>query len=266
MRRSLHGSVATVTSPTPFTGVGVALVTLFDEDGELDVPATAAHALRLVEAGIRAVVVSGSTGEAAALSAEERVSLLEGVREAVPDGVPVLAGTGAPSARQAIARTLSAQEHGADGVLVLSPPGVADPEPYYEVVTRAAGDLPVLAYHFPAVSPPGISVEALARLPVAGLKDSSGDPDRLLAELDWGRPLYTGSSALLALAGPIGCAGAILALANIEPEGCAAAFAGDAGAQRRLAAAHRAAHVAFPRGLKELMAARFGTSPVSRIG
>ncbi|MDQ1498933.1 MAG: 4-hydroxy-tetrahydrodipicolinate synthase, partial [Actinomycetota bacterium] len=47
-----------------FSGVGVALVTLFDDDGEIDVGATAAHAARLVEQGIQAVLVSGSTGEA----------------------------------------------------------------------------------------------------------------------------------------------------------------------------------------------------------
>jgi len=101
---------------------------------------------------------------------------------------------------------------------------------------------------------------------VAGIKDSSGDPDRLLAELEWGRPVYTGSSAILSFAGPLGCAGAILSLANIEPEGCIAAFSGDPAAQRRLAAAHRAGRADFPRGLKEMMAARFGTSPVSRMG
>lgn len=249
-----------------FRGVGVALVTLFDEDGEIDVPATAAHAARLVERGIRGVLVSGSTGEAPALSAEERVLLLEGVRDAVPDDVPVLAGTGAPSARQAAALTLSAKEHGADAVLVLSPPRVADPSSYYDVVARAAGDLPVLAYHFPKSSEPGIPVEVLPKLPVAGLKDSSGDPDRLLAELDWGKPLYTGSSALLSFAGPLGCAGAILALANVEPDGCITAFTGDPDAQRRLAGAHLASRLDFPRGLKEMMAARFGTSPVCRMG
>lgn len=249
-----------------FTGVGVALVTLFDEDGEIDAPATAAHAARLVGCGVRAVLVSGSTGEAAALSAEERVLLLEAVRDAVPDHVPVLAGTGAPSARQAAALTLSAKEHGADAVLVLSPPRVTDPSAYYDIVGRAAGDLPVLAYHYPKASEPGIPVDVLPKLPVCGLKDSSGDPDRLLAELDWGKPLYTGSSAILSFAGPLGCAGAILSLANVEPEGCIAAFTGDAAAQRRLAAAHAASRVDFPRGLKEMMAARFGTSPVGRMG
>ena len=251
---------------TLFTGVGVALVTLFDEDGEIDVAATAAHATDLVERGVQAVLVSGSTGEAPALTAEERVLLLEGVRDAVPDHVPVLAGTGAPSARQAVALTLSAKEHGADAVLVLSPPRVADPSPYYDVVVRSAGELPVLAYHFPKASEPGIPVEILPKLPVSGLKDSSGDPDRLLAELDCGKPLYTGSSALLSFAGPLGCAGAILSLANVEPDGCIAAFTGNAAAQRRLAPAHQASRIDFPRGLKEMMAARFGTSPVCRMG
>ena len=249
----------------PFVGVGVALATLFDDDGDLDAEATAFHAVRLVGLGVRAVVVAGSTGEAATLSPEERVTLLSAVRDAVPDPVPVLAGTGAPSARQAAALTLSAREHGADGVLVLSPPRVDDPRPYYELVARSAGNLPLLAYHYPRASAPGIPVEMLADLPVTGLKDSSGDPDRLLEELAWGRPLYTGSSAILALAGPLGCAGAILALANVEPEMCVAAFDGDAKAQRALAGAHRAARTNFPRGLKELMEARFGTSTVNRI-
>lgn len=250
----------------PFTGVGVALATLFDEEGELDVAATATHAARLVDLGVRAVVVAGSTGEAFALSPEERVLLLVAVREAVPDPVPVIAGTGAPSTRQAGALTRSAREHGANGVLVLSPPGVADPRSYYEAVAQAAADVPVLAYHYPNVSPPGVPLDVLGDLPVAGLKDSSGDPNRLLEELEFAIPLYTGSSAILALAGPLGCAGAILSLANVEPEECASAFAGDAKAQRRLASAHHQAHISFPRGLKELMAKRFGTSTVARMG
>ena len=88
-----------------FTGVGVALATLFDEAGELDAKATAGHAATLVELGVRAVVVAGSTGEAAALTATERVALLTETRRAVPAGVPVIAGTGAPSAKQAAALT-----------------------------------------------------------------------------------------------------------------------------------------------------------------
>jgi dihydrodipicolinate synthase/N-acetylneuraminate lyase len=256
--------------PQPlFSGVGVALVTLFRGDGRLDAPATATHAGCLVGLGIRAVVVAGTTGEASTLDRGERTELLAAVRAAIPPGtgVPVIAGTGAPSARQAAALTCDAREGGADGVLVLSPPGSSDVAPYYEAVAGAAAGMPVLAYHFPAVSPPGIPVPVLARLPVQGCKDSSGDADRLLETVDvWDGPLYVGSSSLLALAGPLGCAGAILALANAEPEGCIAAFAGDAAAQRALAPAHRQALMRFPAGIKALTAARFATPTATRLG
>ena len=253
----------------PFTGVGVALVTLFDEQGDLDAPATADHAARLVELGVQAVVVAGSTGEAASLSPDERVALLDAVRAAVDTstGVPVIAGTGAPSARQAVALTAAACDHGADGVLALSPPGAPDPRPHYDAVAKAAGAVPVLAYHWPALSPPGIALSLLPELPVVGCKDSSGEADRLLAALtSYDQPLYVGSSALLALAGPLGCAGAILALANAHPEGCIAAFSGDAGAQLGLAEGHREAVGSFPRGIKAMTAERFGTSTVTRMG
>ena len=249
-----------------FTGVGVALATFFDEDGEIDARATADHASTLVELGLRAVVVAGSTGEAASLAPEERVALLEAVRAAVPAGIPVLQGTGAPSARQAAAFTRDARDHGADAVLTLSPPGPHDPRRYYEAVVAAAGDLPVLAYHYPQVSPPGLPVEVLGELPVRGLKDSTGDPDRLLNELETFRGwLYVGAAPMLALAGPLGCAGAILALANAEPELCIAAFAGDATAQRQLTPSHQATKQDFPHGMKELVAKRFGTPTATRL-
>jgi 4-hydroxy-tetrahydrodipicolinate synthase len=249
-----------------FSGVGVALATFFDEGGEVDAKATADHASTLVELGVRAVVVAGSTGEAASLAPEERVALLEAVRAAAPSGIPVLQGTGAPSARQAAALTRDARDHGADAVLTLSPPGTHDPRPYYQAVAEAAGDLPVLAYHFPRASLPGLEVGILNDLPVRGVKDSSGDPDRLLSELETFRGwLYVGAAAVLALAGPLGCAGAILALANAEPELCIAAFAGDAAAQRQLTPSHVASRHDFPHGLKELVAKRFGTPTTTRF-
>jgi 4-hydroxy-tetrahydrodipicolinate synthase len=154
-----------------FTGVGVPLVTLFDDDGEVDAKATADHAARLVELGMRAVVVAGSTGEAVSLTSAERISLLTEVRRAVPTGTPVLAGTGAPSRRQAVALTRAAVDQGADGLLALSPAGAVNLRGYYDAVAGAAGDVPVLAYHYPKVSPPGVPVELLNELPIQGLKD-----------------------------------------------------------------------------------------------
>jgi 4-hydroxy-tetrahydrodipicolinate synthase len=150
-------------------------------------------------------------------------------------------------------------------VLALSPPHEDDVRPHYEALAARAGDLAVLAYHFPAVSPPGIPVEVLAELPIAGVKDSSGDAGRLVAELGaYDGPLYVGSSAYLALAGPLGATGAILSLANTDPEGCIAALAGDMEAQKALLPGHRESRVDFPAGLKRRLARLAGTSAAVR--
>lgn len=248
-----------------FRGAGVALVTIFGHDGEIDPVATGKLATDLVARGIQGVVVAGTTGEAATLNEHERAVLVEAVRNAVPAAIPVLAGTGAASARQAAALTRNAISAGADAVLAWPPPGSADLAGYYAAVAGAAGGRPVLAYHFPRVSAPGVPVAALGKLPVAGVKDSSGDPDRLLDEVAhyWGAT-YVGSSALLALAGPMGAAGAILALANIEPERCVAAFAGDAAAQLALADSHLEVQRGGVAALKAVLAADRGTPAVTR--
>ena len=89
---------------------------------------------------------------------------------------------------------------------------------------------------------------------------------RLLATLDrWDGWLYTGSAPLTMSAGLLGCTGAILALANAEPELCADAFSGSPQAQRQLTPGHLAASRSFPDGLKHLVAERFGTSEVARM-
>jgi 4-hydroxy-tetrahydrodipicolinate synthase len=117
----------------------------------------------------------------------------------------------------------------------------------------------------PAISPPGLPLDQLNKLPIQGIKDSSLDPRRLLAELDlFHGPIYTGADSLLSYAGPLGCTRALGALANVEPELSIAAFQGDATAQRRLAPIERTALEQFPLGLKKLMHEQFGTS--IRIG
>jgi len=249
-----------------FTGVGVALVTLFRPDGALDAPATADLAGQLAGLGLRCILVAGTTGEAATLTPAEREELVGAVRAAVPAGVVVLAGTGAPTGRQAAELTRRAFAAGADAVLALSPPGVADPRRYYETVAEAASG-PLLAYHFPGAAQPGIPVDLLAELPVSGLKDSSADAARLLHERQvFGGDLYTGATSLLGLSATIGAAGGLVAAANTAPEDCLAAFAGDGAAQVRVAAVDRASAADFPAGYKRVTAERFGTSVVTRVG
>lgn len=249
-----------------FRGVGVALVTLFDDAGEVDTASTAALAVELVGHGVAAVVIAGSTGEAATLDTAERAALTAGVRAVVPVTVPVITGTGAPSARQAVHHTEAAVCAGADGVLVLSPPASGDLDAYFGQVVAAAGGVPVLGYHFPAMSAPGIPLEALpglAELGVAGVKDSSGEPQRMLRTLDeFAGDLYVGSAWMLSAAGPLGATGAILAVANAEPEMSIRAFGGDVDAQRALTAANRRA--TGPAGVKTMLGER-GWSARTRI-
>ena len=76
---------------------------------------------------------------------------------------------------------------------------------------------------------------------MVGIKDSTGDPVRLAIEIDQTRSgVYTGSAALLLQAAAMGATGAILALANVDPEGCTQAWEGDGACQRELVNGHRA--------------------------
>ena len=253
--------------PPLWHGVAVALVTLFDpESGQVDTAATAKLAASLVDAGIRAVLVAGSTGEADALTDAERLDLLAAVTDACPR-VPVIAGASGDWTGQAVSRVRQAAGAGADAVLVAPPRRGLDLAGHFAAVAEAAGGVPVMAYHFPGVAGGEVPVDALASLPIAGIKDSTGSPERLLAELDaWDRWTYVGSAPLAGYAGWLGATGAILAAANAAPEDAVAAFGGDPGAQRRLLTTHRAAQSRFPHGLKLAVADRFGTPVASRLG
>jgi 4-hydroxy-tetrahydrodipicolinate synthase len=255
-------------SPTKpvFHGVAVALVTFFDNRGHVDVSATANHAAHLAQRGVRAVVIAGTTGEATHLSMKERLQLLDAVKAAVPGHVPVILGTGAlPAGVSSPDLTRRAAEHGATAALVLSP-AHGDVREFYGEVVSAAGSMPVLAYHYPALSgTAGISIEDLKAIKVAGIKDSTGDAERMLEELaHGGKPVYAGSAANTAYAGLLGCTGAILAVANLEPELCMDAFAGNVRAQKDLLPYHQIVVHQGVKGIKEELARRFGTSTVCR--
>ena len=101
-----------MSAPHPvFRGIGVALVTLFDAHRRVDYAGTAELAVRLVELGVDALVVAGTTGEADALDDDERLRLFAAVREVAPD-TPVVGGTGAASTHQATRLTARAGEPG----------------------------------------------------------------------------------------------------------------------------------------------------------
>lgn len=248
-----------------FSGVGVALVTLFDSSGAVDVDASAAHAAKLVELGVSALIVAGTTGEPMALDRAERVALIEAVRS-VAEGRPVIAGTGDQTTRQAVQLTRDAIHAGADAVLALSPPAPVEVSDYYRAVVAEAGGTPVLAYHFPKVSSPGVDPGLLDGLGVVGVKDSSGDPRTMFAMLRlFGGAYYPGSAFLVSLAAASGASGAILAVANMAPELAVRAFDGDQDAQRELADVELSLTGNRWAAIKVATAERFGTSTYTRM-
>lgn len=241
-----------------------ALLTLFDDDGRLLLEETAALATILLEDGAQGFLVAGSAGEFWTLEDSERIELVAAVRHAIPDAVPVLAhvGGGIDEARVASLAKRSI-DAGADAVLALAD-DVRDLHRYYAALVRAANGIPALAYHLPAFGSV-IPVEQLADLGVTGIKDSSGDAVRFSSEiLQFPLGTYTGSPALLNLGGELGAAGAITGVANLRPSWCAAAWQGDAQAQREVCRLYLTTRTRFPRALKEAASERWGTPTHSR--
>src|SRR3546814_18404208 len=113
---------------------------------------------------------------------------------------------------------------------------------------------------------PGLSVDVLGQLPVAGVKDSSGEAERLLLECDaLPTGVYTGSPALVQLAAATGCSGAILGLANVDPDGCSRAWAGDGAVKRDLLSVHPGQSLPRLVGLNRTLCVPPGTNPGPRL-
>ena len=218
----------------PFSGIGVALVTLFTDELAVDYSKTAVFARELVDRGMRAVLVCGTTGQAEALTTEERVTLVSAVVDVVGNDAYVIAGTGAPTAERVFAEIRAAVETGVAAVLVPPPADVGSFSDFYAQVNEAAKEKPVFAYNIPSRYQE-IPLDVVDQLPgVVAHKDSSGDLGRLEMSVRDGLTVYTGATGLVYDAGRIGAAGALLGSANAFPELAIAAFDGGVEAQQQL--------------------------------
>lgn len=165
-----------------FGSVCVAMVTPFDSDGELDVVAGRDLAAHLVEQGIDALVLAGTTGESPTTTDEEKVALLKAVREEVGDKARIIAGAGSNDTRHAVAMAKSAAEAGADGLLVVTPyyskPSQAGVEAHFRAVAEAT-DLPVCLYDIPGRSGIPIDSDTIRKLAevdtIQAVKDAKGN-------------------------------------------------------------------------------------------
>jgi dihydrodipicolinate synthase/N-acetylneuraminate lyase len=214
-------------------GIYPALITFYDERERVDAEASAAHAARLVDAGVDGLVVCGSTGEFHLLSLDERRALLEAVAGAASGRVSLTVHVGAPTTRATCELASHAAEHGAEAVLVVTPyynrVGADEQRAYLRAVADAAGGLPVLAYTMPKMAGDRYPVELLAELArdgvVHGVKESGDELARLLSILEAapeGFAAFAGSAPLCAPCLLAGGHGGVLALANVAPEACVA--------------------------------------------
>jgi 4-hydroxy-tetrahydrodipicolinate synthase len=213
------------------SGSITALATPFDTAGEIDLDAWRRLLDAQLAGGTRGIVVAGSTGEAAALSDQEFVTLVRAAAAHVAGRIPVLACTGLSNTAKTIAQTRLARDAGADAALVVTPPYVR-PTPeglvaHYTAVA-AQGGLPVVLYNVPGRTGCDMQPETVARLAqvdnIIGLKEARGDEARWQALY----PLASAKFALLSGDDPTflramsgGAAGVISVASNVVP----AAFA-----------------------------------------
>jgi 4-hydroxy-tetrahydrodipicolinate synthase len=234
----------------------VAIVTPMHEDGSLDLPRYRQLIDWHVASGTAAIVAVGTTGESPTVDVDEHATLIRVAVEHAAGRVPVIAGTGGNSTREAIDLTRHAAQAGASASLQVVPyynkPGQEGLYRHFRAVAES-GALPVILYNVPGRTVADLSNDTVVRLAqvpgIIGLKDATGDMPRatdLLDRLPESFALYSGNDdsalALMALGGH----GVISVTANVAPAQmaamCAAALAGDiVGARelnRRLLALH----------------------------
>jgi len=209
------------------TGIIPAMVTPFTRAGKVDFNGIKTNVDFLVDSGVSCIMCLGSTGEAATMTKEECIRVIEAVVKAADGRVPIMAGTGATGTREVIERTREAKDAGADSVMIVTP--------FYEIPTQEGlyrhyatiaekVAIPIVLYNIPPHTNVEIGLNTLARLAeidhIVALKDSSGNLSyfaevmRLVGDKI---SVLTGGDDITLPCFALGCAGAILALANIAP-------------------------------------------------
>ena len=225
-----------------FTGAGVAIVTPFKENGDVNYDKLGEIIDYQIENGTDSIVIVGTTGEASTLSHEEHVECIRYAVEKTAKRVPVVAGTGSNCTETAIYLTKEAEKAGADAALVVTP--------YYNKATQKglinhfgtvakSTNLPIILYNVPGRTGCNILPATAAAMVkeydnIVGMKDATGNMaqsietmERCQGDID----LYSGEDGLIVPLMSIGGKGVISVLSNVAPrdthEICAKYLAGD---------------------------------------
>ena len=169
-----------------FGRILTAMVTPFHNDGSVNYKAAGALARHLVANGSDGLVVSGSTGEAATLNAQEKIRLFAAVMDAVGDHATVIAGTGSNDTRASIPITQEAEKLGVHGAMLVGPyynkPSQEGFYQHFKTIAESTS-LPIIVYNVPGRTASNILPETIARITtipnIVALKESSGNLDQV---------------------------------------------------------------------------------------
>lgn len=207
-----------------FEGMMVAMVTPFRR-GALDLDAAARLIEFLIEGGSEGLVVSGSTGEAATCTLEERRILWRFAKEQVKGRVPLVAGTGTNATAESIALTRLAEELGLDGAMIVTPyynkPTPRGQVAHFTAVANATR-LPLVLYNVPGRTATNTLPETFAQVEhianVVAVKEASGSVDQASALRARTRlTLLSGDDSLTLPMMAVGAAGVISVAGNVAP-------------------------------------------------
>lgn len=210
-----------------FHGVCTALVTPF-LNGQINYPMLGVLLQRQMDAGIKAVVLAGTTGESATLSDDETLELIKYSKACVGKRMLIIAGSGSNSTQHAIEKSIAAERCGADALLVVSPYyNKATPDgliAHYTAIAESV-KIPVIVYNVPSRTGIDIPVsvyQKLSSIPnIAGVKEAINDPGKILqirAQCPRRFQIWSGNDEMTVPFISVGASGVISVVSNLFPE------------------------------------------------
>lgn len=211
-----------------FRGAGVAMITPFQQDGEIDFDRLMIHTDRLIDQGTGYLVVLGTTAETPTLSAKERKDVIRCVKEACGGRVPIMLGVGGNDTK-AVIEAIKKADGEIDGLLSVSPyynrPSQEGIYQHYAAIASVT-ELPVMLYNVPGRTGSNISAETVLRLAsdfggtIIGVKEASGSFEQVM-EIIHKRPegflVVSGDDAITLPMIAAGGDGAISVIGNAYP-------------------------------------------------
>ncbi len=209
-----------------FRGVGTALITPF-ADGEIDYSALSKLIERQIASGIDALIIGGTTAEAATLSDDERYKLYTFAKGKIAGRTKLILGTGTNDTRVAKAHTKFAERLGCDGVLLVTPyynKGTEEGIKKHYLSIADSTDLPIIVYNVPSRTGVNLGfnlLESISEHPnIVALKEASDSTDRLVTLASFGEKLtlYAGNDTQIFPTLALGGQGVISVVSNLMPK------------------------------------------------